>query len=215
MQGQRRGWSLPAILVDAAVIGVAAVIAVALYRDGRSERLLLSSEDWADVAGGDQISGAAEPDLTLVEFVDYQCPACLVVEGVLAELSREHPGRIRRVVRHFPLTRIHPQAHGAALAAVCAGEQGVFERMHGMLFEFRDLVARERWDSVAVVSGVPQKEEFTTCLTSADAAAQLAADVNLGKRLGVAGTPTLILDGEWLRHVDPPTLRVELQQRLK
>lgn len=72
--------------------------------------------------------GALEGRLPLYEFSDYQCPYCRQAESILASLVDSVTGVVR-VYLHLPLSS-HPAAFGAAVAAECAGEQGVFRQMH-------------------------------------------------------------------------------------
>jgi Thioredoxin len=70
----------------------------------------------------------------IVEFTDYECSYCIrfsqsVLPGIKAQLSD-----VRYVSLNYPLTRIHPRATGAAIAAICAGEQGKLEELHARLF---------------------------------------------------------------------------------
>ncbi|MFZ2200130.1 MAG: thioredoxin domain-containing protein, partial [Microgenomates group bacterium] len=73
--------------------------------------------------------------VTLVEFSDFQCPACLSVQAPLKDLLKKYDGKITFVYRYFPLTQIHKNAQMSAQAAEAAGLQGKFWEMHDKLFE--------------------------------------------------------------------------------
>ena len=73
--------------------------------------------------------GPPDAKVTVVEFLDYQCPYCHRVQGVVDEIVGRYAGKVRFVHRDFPLD-MHPQAAVAARAAHCAGEQGRFWEYH-------------------------------------------------------------------------------------
>lgn len=79
--------------------------------------------------------------VTLVEFSDFQCPACAAVEPVIQQLLKDYQGRLNYVYRHFPLPQ-HKNAEIAAEAAEAAGEQGHFLEMSAKIFE-----NQEQWES--------------------------------------------------------------------
>src|SRR5690606_19329787 len=83
--------------------------------------------------------GSAAAPLVLVEFSDYQCPFCRRhAQQVLPELLKHYvdAGRVRYVMKQFPLVSLHPQAELAARAALCAGDQGDYWEMHDALFSW-------------------------------------------------------------------------------
>jgi protein-disulfide isomerase len=81
------------------------------------------------------IKGNPDADVELVEYSDFQCPACSAMYPVVKELMVEHGDKIRFEYRHFPIERIHPYAVQAAVAAEAAGQQGKFYEFHDLLFE--------------------------------------------------------------------------------
>lgn len=87
--------------------------------------------------------GPYDAPVTIYEFSDYQCPFCLrFFEETKPLLDKNYieTGKVRFVLKDFPLDSIHPQARSAALAAECAGEQGSYWQMHDRLF-----TARSEW----------------------------------------------------------------------
>jgi protein-disulfide isomerase len=132
--------------------------------------------------------------VTVVEFGDYECPYCAAAAPVLRQLVDESDGRVRLVFRNFPLAEVHPYALTAALAAEAAGAQGAFWPMHDLLFQRQDHLddtsLRAYADELGIdggrVVGEPA-QEF---------ADQVEADFDEGLSAGVAGTPTLFIDGE-------------------
>src|SRR2546426_12658983 len=72
----------------------------------------------------DHAQGPAEGPLTLVAYVDFQCPHCALLHPRLMEIARELRDSLKLVFRHYPLADVHPQAQRAAEAAEAAASQG-------------------------------------------------------------------------------------------
>lgn len=88
----------------------------------------------------DHVRGPAGAVVTLVEYGDFECPACGQAFPVLRDIERRFAGRLRFVHRNFPLTSAHPHAQRAAETAEWAASQGAFWPMHDLLYaEQRDL----------------------------------------------------------------------------
>src|SRR5207247_3598082 len=74
------------------------------------------------------VLGPAGAPVTIVEYLDYQCPFCQRVQGVVDDVMSRYPGQVRFVHREFLLGK--PRSLAAARAARCAGEQGRFWEYH-------------------------------------------------------------------------------------
>ncbi len=148
---------------------------------------------------GDPYKGNPKAKLVMVEFADFECPACqrhaLESQPVLDKRFVE-TGDIMWVAKHFPL-RIHPHAPAAATAAECAGDQGKFWPMHHLLFE-----QMEKWSNgedtdtalVRLASDLGlDRAQFTACLMSRKALERVLHDLYDGQAVGVRSSPTFIL----------------------
>jgi protein-disulfide isomerase len=138
--------------------------------------------------------GPENPVLTIVEFSDLQCPYCAQTAPVLDSLTRAYPKDVKVIFKHFPLS-FHPQAKAAAAAAIAAGKQGKF-------FEFRYKVAshfRDLKDSVylgvAKEIGLDMERFKKDMVLSPEVGAILDEDMQLGRKIGVEGTPTIFVNG--------------------
>jgi len=146
--------------------------------------------------------GPANAKVTLVEFLDYQCPYCRRAERTVDELLERYDGKIRFVHRDFPIDG-HPGAMPAARGAHCAGLQGKFWDYHRGLFaaagDFseKDLVAR------AAALGL-DGSAFASCLASDRFDAAIHASAEAGTQLGVNSTPTFFLNGRMVVGTRPP-----------
>lgn len=156
--------------------------------------------------GDAPVKGEKNAKLTLMEFSDYQCPFCKrYAEGALPEIDREYiaTGKLRYVFRDFPLEAIHKQAQKAAEAAHCAGDQGKYWEMHDRLFAKQRELGPERLLEHAQSIGL-DAEPFKQCLDGGKYTEKVRNDIAEGQKLGISGTPTLLLglsDGAKVKDV--------------
>lgn len=139
-------------------------------------------------------TGKADAPVVLIEFTDYQCPYCKKAhDDVLAALKQKYvdAGKVRLVSRNLPLP-FHPNAEPAALAALCAGEQGRFWEMRDSLFENPEALAREDFTKAAGELKI-DVAAFTSCLDEKRMAAQIAADKKDAATAGITGTPSFVI----------------------
>ena len=137
--------------------------------------------------------GPADAPVTIVEFSDYQCPACRRAQQALSVVLGEFPGRVRLVYKDFPL-RFHAGAEPAAVAARCAAEHGRFWEYHDFLWITQPAFARDDLLLYATRLGLP-REAFAACLDAGRYRAAVAGDVREGHAAGVTGTPTFFVNG--------------------
>ena len=88
----------------------------------------------AALAAADHVLGEMHAKLSLLEYGDYECPACIQAAPLMQHLADTHSGRLQFIFRHFPLVEIHPNAELAAEAAEAAAAKGQFWPMHHLLF---------------------------------------------------------------------------------
>jgi protein-disulfide isomerase len=159
-------------------------------------------EDWQSFALTGQRIGPATAAVTIVEFSDFQCPFCRISAERLANLRAEFPTTVAVVYRHFPL-KSHLHAAAAAVAAECAGEQGKFWEMHGVLFGRQAELGEISWLDLADQAGISDLSLFRSCLDEQSGIAAVKRDSADGERLGVRGTPTLLVNGRRIQGVPP------------
>jgi protein-disulfide isomerase len=114
---------------------------------------------------------------------------------------REYDGRVRLVVKDFPLPS-HPLARPAHEAARCAAEEGHFWPYHDRLFEEQPRFERAALVRYAVSVGL-DPQAFTRCLETRPFAAAVEADISQGRALGIRATPTFVINGELLVGAQP------------
>lgn len=145
------------------------------------------------------------PDaVTVVEFLDFECPSCGAFYPIVEDLREKYDGEITYVVRYFPLPS-HVNSTQAALAAEAAAQQGRFEDMYDALF-----TTQSQW-GMKVSEESPElfrsfAEEIGLDMAAYDAAVadpatleRITSDKSDGEALGVQSTPTFFVDGEMLR----------------
>jgi protein-disulfide isomerase len=139
--------------------------------------------------------GASASWVTIVEFTDFECPYCGSAEPTMRQLLQSYPDDVKLVVRNFPLS-MHPYAQGAAVAAQCAYDQDPdkYWAYHDRLFAQQTALAASDLDQAAADLGL-DVNAWRTCVQGSEAPAQVAADVQLGSRFGVDGTPTFFVNG--------------------
>jgi len=146
----------------------------------------------ADIAiDGSPVMGQADAPVTMVEFTDYQCPYCRrYSNGTFPQIIKDYvdTGKVRYVVRQFPLISIHPQAAKASEASLCAGDQGKYWGMHDRIFQKAKAFNQEEWISHAAAMDLDM-DSFTDCLKNGKNTEKVNRDMKEGKALGMRGTP--------------------------
>lgn len=148
----------------------------------------------------DHIRGPATAPLTLVEYLDFECPFCARATGVGRELRERFGDSLRYVVRHLPLPDVHPHAEQAAMAAEAAGAQGRFWEMHDLLFSRQDRLEPEHLVSYAAELDL-DVDRFLEDLSDERLAVRIREDVAGADASGARGTPTFFVGD--LRHTGP------------
>jgi protein-disulfide isomerase len=138
--------------------------------------------------------GPANAAVTLVEFSDFQCPYCARLSPVLDSVVRTYPRDVRLVFKHFPLS-FHAQARAAAAAAIAAGNQGrFFEFRARVMPHFREL-NEDLYLAAARELGLDMNRFRREMALTDEVNAMLDADIELGRTVGVEGTPTVFVNG--------------------
>lgn len=146
--------------------------------------------------------GDPEAPITIMEFGDYQCPACQQFATMVkpqVELAYIQTGTARFVFHDYPLSG-HPYSFLAARAARCALDQGkeFYWPYHDQLFAHQTTWSLSQsapmnaFETYAATIGVDVRQ-FAGCLDSDRHADVVSANLRLGIELGVSGTPTVFV----------------------
>jgi protein-disulfide isomerase len=140
--------------------------------------------------------GSRNARVTVVEFLDYQCPFCQESAPTVRNVMRAMGDRVRLVVRDFPLTQIHPTAKQSALAANCILAQGQerYWRAHDLLYGNIDKQSPKDLHDLAIAAGA-DPAAFDACVAQDLYGKKIDADIEDGLRAGVEGTPTFFVNG--------------------
>ncbi len=160
-----------------------------------SQKLEIKESDWT--------RGSSTASATLIEYSDFQCPACGAYYPLVEQLILEYPQDLKFVYRHFPLNQ-HQYARLAAAAAEAAGKQEKFWQMYEEIFRGQSswsakVDAKETFTSYAKSLGL-DIEKFTKDIELQETKDKIQSDVNDGNQLGVNSTPTFFLNGEKLQN---------------
>jgi len=179
---------------------ILAVLAFAGYKlftsaSASSESILATIE----LKETDNIKGNKEASVTLIEYGDFQCPACANYYPLLKDLNKDFPDDLKIVYRHFPLIQVHKNALSAAKASEAASKQGKFWEMHNLLFEKQeewaeDGNAKDKFMSYAESLGL-DIELFKSDFDSKQVQDRISDDMASGNNLKVNATPTFFLNG--------------------
>lgn len=152
-----------------------------------------------------RLRGSATAPVVIVEFSDFQCPYCRIVEPTLNGLLAKYAGRVSLAFRDFPLREIHPQAQQAAEAARCAGEQGKFWEYHDLLYADEAKLDAGSLTGYARRLGLDESQ-FNTCLASGKFKRAVEEDEQAGSKAGVNGTPAFFINGIFLSGAQPASV---------
>lgn len=161
-----------------------------------------TASDTTAIEDGEWARGNLDSQIVLVEYSDFQCPACKSRESILNPLVEEFGDHVKFVYRNFPLRSIHQNAQLSAQAGEAAGIQGKFWEMHDQLF-----ATQEQWEKLS--NGDAKKffinlaqqidldtETFESDMNSSTVRNEVNDDYDLAVSLGLSGTPTFFLNGE-------------------
>lgn len=174
----------------ALVVGAKALIGPAGLPDDFEMKAL---KDWDAVVSEGRRLGPSDAVMTIVEWGDYECPACIGYQGPLSTFLADHSDEVALVYRHWPLER-HRFAYDAARAAECAAKDGLFPEMHEMLYESGSL-DRLSLIRLGEAIGVPDTAAYRTCIEDDDPVERIEADIAAIRELGGTGTPSIAING--------------------
>ena len=152
-------------------------------------------------ADDDPFLGSPDASITIIVFSDFECPFCKrFFDDALKDIMTNYidTGKVKYVLRDFPLSGIHPNAEIAAEAANCANDQEKYWEFHDLLFENQEdwvsgnaTVEFKKYISLLGLN----EEQFDLCLESGKYVDEILKDMQDGFDAGVQGTPTFYING--------------------
>ena len=144
--------------------------------------------------GGAHTLGKPDAPLVLIEYTDYQCPYCKrFADTTFTEIKRNliDTGKVQFISRNLPLP-FHSNAQKAAQAALCAGEQGKYWEMRGLLFRDQSKLDRESIAGYAKDMSLVS-DAFKVCMDNEKLMQAINDEAAYAGMVGITGTPTFVL----------------------
>ena len=193
---------MSAALVGAAVLVIVALLSLGAVQDKPPAEPVTTGESRLVRADSHVLGAEGKSGVTFVEFLDFECEACLAAYPAIERLREDYAGRVTFMARYFPMPG-HFNAERAARGVEAAARQGKFEDMYHRMYQ-----TQTRWGE----QQVPQDDlflsfaddlgldlvQFEADYNDPATAERVAKDVADGKALGVQGTPTFFVDGKRL-----------------
>ena len=193
-------------IVALSVFAVLILITVGLFTHGFG---LFSQDASGGLGSNIQVPFESDPvrgDLTapvrIFIFSDFECPFCKKGEATVQDVFEKYNGSVALIFKNFPLAEVHPYAMRAAVAAECAKEQEKFWEYHDYLFAHQDYLSDADLNAYAGELGL-NTTEFSECLSTDRYVGNVNIDINDGKKIGISGTPTFIINGHALVGAQP------------
>ena len=153
------------------------------------------------VNSNDHIYGNQNAVIELVEYGDYECPYCGQAYSIIKSMQEELGQDLKFVFRNFPLSKIHPFAFAAAVAAEAAGLQDKFWEMHDTIFENQKVLSIESLIDFAETIDL-NLGAFKRDIQKHTLSEKVDLDFESGLRSGVNKIPSFYIngskyEGEW------------------
>jgi protein-disulfide isomerase len=164
----------------------------------------------------DKFKGSPNAKVLVVEYSDFQCPACKAYYPLVRQMVQEFGSEITFVYRNFPLTSIHFNAEFAARAAESAGKQNKFWEMHDLLFE-----KQSEWSNTSNVIELFESyarllsldiDQFRTDFASREIKEYVRIQRRHATSIGVDGTPSFFINGKQIQN---PTTVDEFRKTIR
>ena len=192
------------LVVTVALVGIAAILLTKPAPTFSRDDLLPKTT---------HTKGNTEAKVYLVEFSDFQCPACLAAKPAVEAVVNKYKDTLLFGYRHFPLAQ-HPFGEKAAIAAEAAGLQGKFWEAYEFLFTNQAAFSDEFFAKLPASLGL---DETAYAKAVADPATKnrVLDDLTAGNRVGVNATPTFFVNGKKLNLTSFTDLKTAVEQALK
>lgn len=191
-------------IISISILVVIGILTAVLINKPATPSIPTETSEILKVNAADNVWGEENAAITLIEYSDFQCPACAAYYPIIQQLKNDLGDDLRVVYRHFPLRQIHFNAQISAQASQAAALQGQFWPMHNKIFETQTLwsnmttaKARETFISYAEELGLETKK-FTTDMDSDLVKQKIQVDVDASMVLKLPGTPTFFANGAQL-----------------
>jgi len=203
-------------------IVVALLVVAAIFSQGAQQSAsTFNATTVPAIDSSDHVKGDLSSKVSVIEYGDFECPACGAWEPVVEQIESDYGNRVEFVFRNFPLTQIHPFAQISAQAAEAANLQGKYWQMHDLLYKNQaewtantslspaDVVTKY-FDGYAQSIGL-NVTQFNTDINSSAVVARVQRDITTANAAQVDHTPTFFIN---LAQIQNPTGLQQLEQEL-
>lgn len=192
------------ILIVIALLTIVVVVGGALLIGNSSSQSQKEIDTARLIRKESQQSATTSAKIQLVEFADFQCPACAAYQPIVDQLKRKYKGSLNVVFRHFPLNS-HKNAIPAAKAAEAASRQGKFYEMEALLYSKQAEWENEADPTPLFLTYAARVKlnlaKFKNDTKAKEVIDEINQDIADGIALGVNSTPTFFLNGKKLINV--------------
>ena len=188
-----------------------------VLRKGATIEINLKEPDppYYNIAIDDQPArGGATAAVTIVEFTDFQCPACSRTQPIIDEVVKEYGDRVKLVIRDYPLYTMHANALKAAEAAEAAREQGKYWEYTALLFKNQQALGPADLVEYARQVGM-DLTKFQASLNSGKNLEKVQRDMQDGDKIGVSSTPTVFINGRRLKDKSKESMKAAIEAAFK
>lgn len=183
------------------VTGIVALIAAFTIGNkpvpGKGQEILGEQQIKLLLRSDTHMTGPKKSNVSIVEFGDFQCPACGVAYGIVKQIEKEYKGKVNFAFREFPLMA-HKNGYLSASAAEAAGAQGKFWEMYDMLYDKQkdwsdENRAIEIFVTYAKEIGI-DADKFRKDVEAKKYDPIIQRDLTDGYELGISATPTFFIN---------------------
>ena len=220
----KKSWMIFAIIVVAIVGGMIYIstqnrLNVSNINNDQLNTIIGAESRNGDIA--DHEIGSKSPKVTIIEYADYQCPGCSAAAPKAKALAEKYKDHVRLIFRNFPIASSPPNARAAAAVAEAAGLQGKFWEMNKLLYTNQDAWKNANiTDRDNIFKSYAEQlklniDQYKTDIASNKVKNKIDFDMALGRKHGVAATPTFYINGKNTEMDSSGSIESSVKEALK
>ena len=203
---------MPVFVIGFITIGIFVVIIITASKTPVAGPKLEQVNDEQFITDTTPTIGPKDSKVVLIEFSDFECPACKAFAPVINGLIDKYKDRVLFAYKHMPLPQ-HTNSTSAAIASEAAHEQNKFWEYGDRLFDAQPDFSREKYIEIAVGLDL-DIDRFQNDLDSETLAKRVEEDRLQAIRAGVESTPTFILNNRFIKLTTYDDLEVQILEEL-
>jgi len=187
-------------------------------QQAQAQRQAPPQEDLSKVyeipTGPSTVKGKKDAPVTIVSFLDLQCPFSARFQPVIDAVLEAYPDKVKGIMKHFPLN-FHQMAKPAGKAVLAAGEQGKYWEMMDLVLKNNRDLSDAKFEEFAKQLGL-NLTKFKASYEDKDGKWEklIQDDYDLGMQVDVRGTPTYYLNGRKTSARDVEKFKAEIEEIL-